>query len=276
MRGRASCRAAGTALLAAAAVSLLALPGLAQDDDFEYFRCDACSATFFKINKTLVERHGRRAASLQSFEFIEILEETCNTAFTKEEFGVKQHEGKKYLFGPGVTDHIPDKGFGQMGMGDYDKRLTSYCRMFTEEVGEEELHRIFIRDGGINRTALCLSPCSSAASGTGALSAEPRKPKRRPPPQQAPPAPRPPAPQPPSKPVHAGAAPSRVADTLPPSAAPSHAVEEVVAMLPRLSTLQLRWLGEAVVGELSQRAAVAQRVPASGAPAADRPRGSEL
>mmetsp|Transcript_11143 Transcript_11143/g.34881 ORF Transcript_11143/g.34881 Transcript_11143/m.34881 type:complete len:322 (-) Transcript_11143:484-1449(-) len=186
MRGRASCRAAGTALLAAAAVSLLALPGLAQDDDFEYFRCDACSATFFKINKTLVERHGRRAASLQSFEFIEILEETCNTAFTKEEFGVKQHEGKKYLFGPGVTDHIPDKGFGQMGMGDYDKRLTSYCRMFTEEVGEEELHRIFIRDGGINRTALCLSPCSSAASGTGALSAEPRKPKRRPPPQQAP------------------------------------------------------------------------------------------
>lgn len=26
-------------------------------------------------------------------------------------------EGKKYLFGPGVSDHIPGQGFGQMGMG---------------------------------------------------------------------------------------------------------------------------------------------------------------
>lgn len=27
-------------------------------------------------------------------------------------------QGKKYLFGPGVSDHIPGLGFGQMGMGD--------------------------------------------------------------------------------------------------------------------------------------------------------------
>ena len=51
-------------------------------------------------------------------------------------YGVKQHEGKKYLFGPGVSDHIPGLGFGQMGMGDYDKRLASYCKMFVEELGE--------------------------------------------------------------------------------------------------------------------------------------------
>lgn len=31
-----------------------------QDDDFEWFRCDACSATFFKVNKTLSERFGAR------------------------------------------------------------------------------------------------------------------------------------------------------------------------------------------------------------------------
>ncbi|CAK9109361.1 Marginal zone B- and B1-cell-specific protein (Plasma cell-induced resident endoplasmic reticulum protein) (Plasma cell-induced resident ER protein) (pERp1) (Proapoptotic caspase adapter protein) [Durusdinium trenchii] len=116
---------------------LLALVVRAQDDDFQWFRCDACSASFFKINRTLVEKQLLRRASVASYEFLEIVDEVCDTMFTKEEYGVKQHEGKKYLFGPGVSDHIPGQGFGQMGMGDYDKRLASYCKMFVEEFGED-------------------------------------------------------------------------------------------------------------------------------------------
>lgn len=60
--------------------------------------------------------------AVPSFEFLEVLEGICEDAFTKDEYGVKQEKGKKYLFGPGVMDHIPGRGFGQMGMGDYDKR----------------------------------------------------------------------------------------------------------------------------------------------------------
>ena len=68
-------------------------------------------------------------------------------------FGVKQHEaalflllvavlllcnlrtvsrkrpwkGKKYLFGPGIKDHIPGLGFGQMGMGVSLPPFSSLC-----------------------------------------------------------------------------------------------------------------------------------------------------
>eukprot|EP00913_Durusdinium_trenchii_P014109 g13243.t1 len=89
------------------------------------------------MERTLVEKQLLRRASVASYEFLEIVDEVCDTMFTKEEYGVKQHEGKKYLFGPGVSDHIPGQGFGQMGMGDYDKRLASYCKMFVEEFGED-------------------------------------------------------------------------------------------------------------------------------------------
>jgi len=143
-----------------------------QDDDFVWFRCDACSATFFQINRTLTARFGERRmrspGTLQTYDFIEALEDICENTFTKKDFGVKQFEGRKYLFGPGVPDHIPGKGFGQMGMGDYDKRLAAYCRMFVEDIGgEEELMKVYLRAGQINKTALCRHECSSEASGTG-------------------------------------------------------------------------------------------------------------
>jgi len=236
-----------------------------QDDEFEYFRCDACSATFFKLNKTLVERHGRRP-SIPSFEFIDVLEDVCETAFTKNEFGVKQHEGKKYLFGPGVTDHIPDKGFGQMGMGDYDRRLSSYCRMFIENVGEEELQSMFLRDRMINRTDLCLIECSSTASGTGALSLEKPRPKKTK--KQLP------SPSPPPPVLSSHPAPASSAEVLPPVQQPpatkkqheppmkrrpsNHTeafLERAIGLLRDLNASQLRRLGEAVVVELAGRAA---------------------
>ncbi|CAE7819473.1 NEK1 [Symbiodinium sp. CCMP2592] len=82
-------------------------------------------------------------------------------------FGVKQHEGKKYLFGPGIKDHIPGLGFGQMGMGDYDKRLAAFCKMFVEELGEEKLQQLYQDNRQLNHTQLCLEECLSSASGTG-------------------------------------------------------------------------------------------------------------
>eukprot|EP00435_Cladocopium_sp_Y103_P066460 s805_g28.t1 len=156
---------------------LLLVASKAQDDDFMWFRCDACSASFFKINRTLIEKQLLRRASVASYEFLEIIDEVCDTMFTKHEYGVKQHEGKKYLFGPGVSDHIPGQGFGQMGMGDYDKRLASYCKMFVEEFGEEELQKRFWEDRQVNHTEICQAECQSSASGTGAQSKTPRKPK---------------------------------------------------------------------------------------------------
>lgn len=248
---------------------------VAQDDEFEYFRCDACRATFFKVNKTIVERYGSRRATMPTFEFVEVLEELCETAFTKEEYGVKQHEGRKYLFGPGIEDHIPNQGFGQMGMGDYDKRLQSYCRMFVEDVGEEELHRLFQEERAVDKTKLCRAECTSSASGTGALSSEPRRPKGLAvvplpagpePPPASPAASRLATPRRKAKSRRTSPAPAeqrrepsddvarRRAASVTSPAAGSPAVEEMVQALPQLSALQLRWLGEAVLSELARRA----------------------
>eukprot|EP00933_Yihiella_yeosuensis_P054970 TRINITY_DN5358_c0_g1_i1.p1 TRINITY_DN5358_c0_g1~~TRINITY_DN5358_c0_g1_i1.p1 ORF type:complete len:132 (+),score=15.20 TRINITY_DN5358_c0_g1_i1:82-477(+) len=63
----------------------------AEYDEFEWFRCDACSATFFKINTTLIEKFGKRT-NIPGYDFVEVIEEVCATMFTKHEFGVKQHE----------------------------------------------------------------------------------------------------------------------------------------------------------------------------------------
>lgn len=253
----------------------------AQDDEFEWFRCDSCSATFFKVNKVLRERLKGRTQSLPGWEFMEVLENICDNMFTKDEFGVKQHEGKKYLFGPGVIDHIPDKGFGQMGMGDYDKRLAGYCRMFIEDVGEEELQRLFDQDRRINGTALCFEECASSASGSGPRSTgrkrkkAPRSP--RPPPRaksrprprpKKPPRPSPqPGPPPQSKPLHE--APKQPLPTMqaPQADEPANAdgLDSALRALPALSPLQLRWLGEAVLQELARRA---ERPTAAAAPGA--------
>merc|ERR1712232_513822 len=221
----------------------------------------------------MVERHSKRS-SVPAFEFLETLENICETAFTKNEFGVKQHEGKKYLFGPGVIDHIPDKGFGQMGMGDYDKRIQAYCRMFIEDVGEEELHRLFVKDGFLDKTKLCEVECRSTASGTGAPPSERRAKRRKtrpppsttetpprvlfdpPPPQPAvtpAPAPKPKSPRQSQKSTAAKDASGRTA-----SAAGPASVEEAIALLPRLSAMQLRWLVDAGINELVKRASAAE------------------
>ena len=110
------------------------------NDTFEYFRCDACHASFFQINKRLQDMKALRAPSpltLSVPAWFSLFEEVCDSEdFSKRSYGVKQYEGKSYLFGPGVPDHLgPDKGFGQMGMGDYDLKLAGYCRHFVEQVG---------------------------------------------------------------------------------------------------------------------------------------------
>eukprot|EP00927_Polykrikos_kofoidii_P017657 TRINITY_DN18066_c0_g1_i1.p1 TRINITY_DN18066_c0_g1~~TRINITY_DN18066_c0_g1_i1.p1 ORF type:complete len:267 (+),score=40.34 TRINITY_DN18066_c0_g1_i1:133-933(+) len=243
-------------------LAVFAVRTKAQDGDFEYFRCDACSAVFFKVNKTLSLRYGQRLGTVAAFEFVEVIEDICETMFTKDEFGVKKYEGKQYLFGPGVSDHIPGKGFGQMGMGDYDKRLASYCKMFIEDISEEELQKRFVKDGALNHTELCQLECNSSASGTGAISSRPRRTvQRRPtPPPREPETPRPrsrprPRPRMPAQPPPAPP-PSPLSQPLPSDTEGSAAelLEQAIGLLPRLSPLQLRWLGEAVMGELATRA----------------------
>lgn len=253
-----------------AAFSAFAHGVAAQDDDFAFFRCDACSATFFQVNRIVVKKFGHRRGSgkarVPAFEFVEALEDICESTFTKEHFGVKQFEGKKYLFGPGVSDHIPGQGFGQMGMGDYDKRLAAYCRMFVEDMGEEELLKKFLADGAIDKTELCKEECSSSASGQGARSKEPRKPKRplpapRPTPPPVPrPRPRPrPRPGPrPEVPIPAPAPAKLSADLEAATGEVAELLKAALAALPRLAPSQLRLLGDALLGELAGRAAVAE------------------
>lgn len=255
-----------------------------------WFRCDACCATFFKVNKTLVERHGK-SKPLTTLDFMELMEGICETMFTKHEFGVKQYEGHKYLFGPGVIDHIPDKGFGQMGMGDYDSRLAAYCRMFVEEVGEEELQRLFLRDGSIDRMQLCNEECLSPASGTSGRVTADRQPRKKTGPSESPPPPSPPTLRPPRKtarkkqnppapapplPAPTPPAPATISQKLSPRAATGSVdLEQMVAAVPSLSSLQLRWLGDAVLGELAQRANRLSNLPQD-PEAASGSRGAEL
>merc|ERR1719162_1676509 len=121
----------------------LLIIGARGNHPFEFFRCDACHASFFQINAKLQEMKEHRTTDLRLTipEWVNLVDEVCDSeAFSKHNFGVKQYEEKSYLFGPGVPDHLgPDKGFGQMGMGDYDLKLAGFCRLFVEEVGEEAL-----------------------------------------------------------------------------------------------------------------------------------------
>merc|ERR1711879_23804 len=166
-------------------------------------------------------------------------------------------------------------GFGQMGMGEYDQRLSSYCRMFIEEVGEDELHRLFLQDGGINKTQVCAAECTSSASGTGAQSRKPRRKKRStlPSPLQSSPkkkkvpkktklSPHPSA----SKSPHGSPSLLDVSPEPSPASkpvAPVDSLEKMVESLPNLSPMQLRWLGEAVISELAKRATKSPSTDAS-------------
>ena len=124
----------------AAAVAVVAqLPAgvHANADAFEWFRCDSCRATLhqveMKFNAIGPALHDKK--KYPAYQVLELLEEVCEDkeVFSKRQYGVKEHEGKKYLFGPGVKDHLREnEGFGQMGMGDYDERLRSFCHMFIE------------------------------------------------------------------------------------------------------------------------------------------------
>ncbi|CAD7968410.1 unnamed protein product [Amoebophrya sp. A120] len=135
-------------------------------DKFEWFRCDACRATFHQLQKQIANVTSIRPnVPLKDYEFLDLLEEkVCSEkSFDKRTYGVKQYEEKYYLFGPGIIDHLgDDKGFGQMGMGDYDQRLISYCQMFTEKVGEEKLMQMGTE---IDKEKLCEEECKTSMSG---------------------------------------------------------------------------------------------------------------
>merc|ERR1711957_1100885 len=158
-----------------------------------------------------------------------------------------------YLFGPGVIDHIPNLGFGQMGMGDYDKRISAFCKGFVEEQGEDELRQAWLRDRVISSVELCADECKSSASGATKPSSRKRSPRRR----MQPVAPKP---VPKRKPTRKQPVSSRKASTpkVVPASSETKAVKSVSTeghaasvlnrakqMLPLLSIDELRILGQA-------------------------------
>jgi len=153
--------------------------GVSASDDFEWFRCDSCCATVHKLNSTLYEeKQKRNQRRIEPFDVIEIIEDMCENGFTKNDFGVKRYQDKSYLFGPGIKDHLgPDKGFGQMGMGEYDLRLRAYCSMFIEQFGgEDEIYAEFVANKGLDETEICREECLTSASGSiGGVSKKQRK-----------------------------------------------------------------------------------------------------
>lgn len=139
----------------------------AGESEFRYFRCDACSATMHQMRELLKEKTKRRKKPFGAVELALLAEELCTVkTFDKRKYGVKEVGTDAYLFGPGVPSHVPkDVGFGQMGMGDYDHRLASFCRLFVEQFREEELYELFKKDQLLPQT-VCARECLSDSSGS--------------------------------------------------------------------------------------------------------------
>lgn len=134
------------------------------NDVFEWFRCDACRTTFYQLKS--VASTFPRLDKMKVSDFMDKIENFCTEkTFNKHDYGVKQFEGKSYLFGPGIVDHLKEnQGFGQMGMGDYDFRLRAFCKMFIEKVGEEQLLDLLQKEK-LDKEKLCKKECESNASG---------------------------------------------------------------------------------------------------------------
>jgi hypothetical protein len=209
------------------------------NENFEYFRCDACHATFYQLNARLqTMKELRSPLTLSITEWVSLFDEVCDSDdFSKRSYGVKQYEGKNYLFGPGVPDHLgPDKGFGQMGMGDYDLRLAGYCRHFVELVGEDEVADLFHSSQVLDPEALCAKECTRRDSGMVPSRPNATKPSRKPP-----------KPTPP-------ATPERVVPKEEPKKPSGSELSEISERLRRLDANGLRRVGQEVLELLSDRA----------------------
>jgi hypothetical protein len=170
-----------------------------------------------KSNNSILGSITGVGSTFHESDFLEIIEDRVCTPkrFSKNIYGVKQYQGKQqscpriflclgfsYLFGPGIKPdaHLPaGVGFGQMGMGDYDRRLASYCLMFAERAMEEIVENkaktaaedlcgqgFKIEDESVDQTGhlnvflnsscFCHKECLADSNGTGAAPANTAKP----------------------------------------------------------------------------------------------------
>jgi hypothetical protein len=120
-----------------------------------------------QLRELLNEKTRRRKKPFSAVELAVMSEQLCTPkTFDKRKYGVKEVGSDAYLFGPGVPSHVPkDVGFGQMGMGDYDHRLASFCRIFVEQFGEEELYALYLKSQLAPET-VCKQECLSDSSGS--------------------------------------------------------------------------------------------------------------
>jgi hypothetical protein len=125
----------------------------------------------YQLNDFFTEKMKRRKKPLGAVDLALISDQICTTkTFDKRKYGVKEVGNDAYLFGPGVPTHVPkDVGFGQMGMGDYDHRLASFCRVFVDHFGEDELYNLF-NEGKLQAESVCKDECLTDSSGSVGIS----------------------------------------------------------------------------------------------------------
>jgi hypothetical protein len=147
-------------------------PNLSEEDQYGYvmpdmYRCDSCKAVVYHLNQAL-EKRQMSSRRMHGWEYLELFEETCNSAF--EGYGVKFIDGKNTLSGPGLkqTDSpAPGGAFIQMGGQGWTNRLSEMCRtIVSDKVGEDELYEKFHSEGKLSQT-MCyreMGQCGSVKS----------------------------------------------------------------------------------------------------------------
>lgn len=128
---------------------------MTEEDQYGYnmpdkYRCDSCKAVVFHLGEALKSRQPK-SRRMKEWEYNELFEETCNTAF--EGYGIKLVDGENALSGPGLKQPdslAPGGAMIQMGGDGWTKRLSEICRKLVyDTVGEDELYERFRNDGEI-------------------------------------------------------------------------------------------------------------------------------
>lgn len=105
----------------------------------DHLKCDGCLGVSYQITQSFHKAEQRKAHRLKEHEIIEILENTCDTAF--EEYGIKQVDGANRLSGPGLEAQNV-MGMTQMG-GKWPVRLQQMCHTYVGEIEEMEIYEAF-------------------------------------------------------------------------------------------------------------------------------------
>ncbi|KAK3800309.1 hypothetical protein RRG08_020285 [Elysia crispata] len=126
----------------------------------KYLRCAGCVAIAhqFELEYKSALKSVKAKKRLSLVDQIDVAETVCKKKMN--EYGLKEHEGKKLLSGPGLAAaDIP----GMMeGGGKWEARMTTLCLEIIEEFEEEGVYDIYSEVGdGSFASGLCSSLCES-------------------------------------------------------------------------------------------------------------------